>query len=433
MKKSGPTLALFGGQPEIKRPFQRYNSIGKKEEKAAIKVLKSGNLSQFIGAWDPDFFGGPKVREFEIAFQEHFKVDFAVSMNSLSSVLTAAVGALGIAPGDEVITSPWTMSATAMAILQWNAIPVFADIDPENFNLDPSSIESCISERTKAIIVPDIFGQSAKVNEIMSIANRYDLEVISDSAQSPGAEYFGEFAGTLTDIGGFSLNYHKHIHTGEGGVAVTNDANLASRLQMLRNHAESVVGARGITDLNNMIGQNYRMGEIEAAIGTEQLKKLPHLVLDRQRVARALDAGLNDLAGLKTHVVPEGMSHSYYVYPMTYNPEITGVDRTVIVKALRAEGVPAVASGYQLIHQLPIFQNRIAYGGTNFPWSLNPDAKSVDYRMGTCPVAERLHERTFLGIGVCQFQFTSVEIDFVVAAFGKVWRHLEDLRDYGQG
>ena len=152
-----------------------------------------------------------------------------------------AIGALDIEPGDEIIVPTWTMCASATAILHWNAIPVFADIDPENFCISPSSIESNISPFTKAIMAVDIFGQSADIDQIMSIAKKHNLKVISDTAQSPGAIYKNKLAGTLSHIGGYSLNYHKHIHTGEGGVLVTNDDNLANRMRLIRNHGEAAI------------------------------------------------------------------------------------------------------------------------------------------------------------------------------------------------
>src|SRR5574343_113674 len=225
-------LALFGGPKTIQTTFSRYNPIGAEEVSAAKKVIESGVLSQFLGAWHEDFYGGPKVREFERQCADYFEVKHAVTVNSWTSGLIAAVGALGIEPGDEVIVPPWTMCASATAILHWNAIPVFADIDPETFNLCPSAIERCISPYTKAIIAVDIFGQSADMDALMAIAEKHKLKVISDSAQSPGALYKGQYAGTLADVGGISLNYHKHIHTGEGGVLFTHDDAGAERLQL---------------------------------------------------------------------------------------------------------------------------------------------------------------------------------------------------------
>ena len=189
MKKENK-LALFGGDKTIIKPFERYNSIGNEEKKAAIEVIESGVLSKFLGVWSPDFFGGPQVQKFERNCEAFFNVKHAITVNSWTSGLIMAVGAIGIEPGDEIIVTPWTMSASATAILHWNAIPVFADIETNTFCLDPKSIRENITEYTKAIMVVDIFGHSANMKEIMDIAKEYNLKVISDTAQAPGAMYY---------------------------------------------------------------------------------------------------------------------------------------------------------------------------------------------------------------------------------------------------
>ena len=145
-------LAIHGGDKTIDYDFSRYNTIGQEEKLAVNEVLETGILSKFLGCWHPDFYGGPKVKEFEKACQEYFGVPYVVTVNSWTSGLIAALGAIGIEPGDEVIVTPWTMCATATAILHWNAIPVFADIDPNNFNIDPTSIEENITQQTRAIM-----------------------------------------------------------------------------------------------------------------------------------------------------------------------------------------------------------------------------------------------------------------------------------------
>ena len=425
---SGPAekLALLGGQKTIPSAFPKYNPIGKEELVAAQQVIESGCLSQFIGAWHEDFYGGPKVREFEKAAADYFGVKHAVTVNSWTSGLVAAVGAIGIEPGDEVITTPWTMSATATAILHWNGIPVFADIDPETYNLDPKSIEKNITPFTRAIMVADIFGQSADMDEIMKLAKRHNLKVISDTAQAPGALYKGRFAGTCADVGGYSLNYHKHIHTGEGGILVTNDDKIAERLQLIRNHAEVVVGDKGVSDISNMVGHNFRLGEIECAIGIEQLKKLGGLVKSRQALAATLSEGLQGLRGLTTPIVKSDRTHVYYVYPMQLDVGQIGVTRDRLCDALHAEGV-AVSRRYQNIHLLPVYQRKIAFGSKGFPWTSDICRRPVSYAKGICPVAEHLNDNSYMGLGLCIYDLSFEDVQMIAQAFQKVWAQIESL------
>lgn len=428
MKLNKDKLALFGGPKVITSPFQRYNSIGREEIEATRQVIESGILSQFLGCWEPDFFGGRKVQEFEKQCAEYFGVKHAITVNSWTSGLIAAVGAIGIQPGDEIIVSSWTMCASATAILHWNAIPVFADIDPNNYCLDPASVEANITPYTRAIMAVDIFGQSADMDALMAIAEKHGLKVISDSAQAPGALYKGKLAGTLAHIGGYSLNYHKHIHTGEGGVLVTNDDVLAEKLQLIRNHAEAVVGDKGAADLTNMLGYNFRLGEIECSIGIEQLKKLKGFVRSRQSAAERLTKGLNGLVGLKTPLVRADCTHVYYIYPMQLDIEELGVSRAQIVEALEAEGLLGLAAGYANIHLLPMYQQKQAYGSRGFPWSSDICQRDVSYDKGICPVAEAFHDLTYLGFEMCLHQMSDPEVDLMVQTFKKVWANLGDIR-----
>jgi perosamine synthetase len=421
-------LALLGGPATITQPLERYNPIGREEMTAARRVLESGVLSRFLGRWGDDFFGGEKVREFERRCEEAFQVKHAVTVNSWTSGLIAAVGAIGIEPGDEVIVTPWTMSATATAIVHWNAIPVFADIEPDTFCLDPASVEANITPYTRAIMSVDIFGQSADMDALMQIARSHGLKLITDAAQAPGVRYKGGVGGTLGDVGGYSLNYHKHIHTGEGGILVTNDDGIADRLRLIRNHAEAVIADRDDVDPVNMIGYNFRLGEIEAAIGIEQIRKLDGLVAGRQRAAERLTAGIGSLRGLRTPVIRDGCTHAYYVYPIVLDIAETGVTRERIINALAAEGVVGLAGGYTNVHLLPMFQRKIAYGSSGFPWSAPFCRRNVSYAQGICPHAERLHEETFMSFAMCLHQLDGRDVDLVVAAFKKVWANLEDLR-----
>jgi len=420
-------LALFGGPKTIQAKFKRYNPIGLEEVQAATKVIESGVLSQFLGAWHEDFFGGPKVKEFERQCEAYFDVKHAVTVNSWTSGLIAAVGAVGIEPGDEVIVSPWTMCASATAILHWNAIPVFADIEPETFNLDPASVEANITPYTKAIMVVDIFGHSADMEALIDIAERNNLKLITDTAQAPCTYYKGKITGTLGHVGGYSLNYHKHIHTGEGGIIVTNDDEIADRLRLIRNHAEAVVGNKGVTNLSNMVGHNFRLGEIECAIGIEQLKKLKVFVEGRQRAADRLTQLLYGLPGLRTPIVKPDCTHAYYMYPMVVDIEQLGVTRARIIQALEAEGISGLAGGYVNLHLLPMYQQKIAYGSKGFPWTSDICHRDVSYEKGICPVAESLHDYTYLGFAMCMHELSDQDLDLIGQAFTKVWANLDIL------
>ena len=424
------TLAINGGRPLISKPLRPFVAVGEQEAQVAAEVVRSGVLSAYIGARGPGFLGGERVRALEEKATTYFGARHAIAVNSWTSGLIAAVGAIGIEPGDEIITTPWTMAATATAILHFNGIPVFADIDPASFNIDPKKVEALITPRTRAIMTVDIFGQSANMRALRDIAERYGLRLISDTAQAPGALYHDAYAGTLADIGGYSLNYHKHIHCGEGGILVTNDDRLAQRLRLLRNHAEAVIESDNADDLNNMIGFNFRMGEIEAAIASLQLDKLSERVASRQRAAALLNEALNDLPGLKIPQVERNATHAYYVYGMTLDPQQIGINREKLVEALRAEGIPGIMPGYQNIHLLPLFRNKVAYGSRGFPWSLSPATAAHDYKPGLCPVAERLHNETFLGLSLCLCEFDESEIELVAAAFRKVWTLRQTLKPH---
>ena len=422
-------LALFGGPKAVIKPLKPYNSIGSEEAEAVKKVIESGVLSRYLGTWSPDFYGGDKVKEFERDCEKFFGVKHAVTVNSWTSGLTAAVGAIGIEPGDEVIVTPWTMCATATSILHWNAIPVFADIDPLTFNLDPASVEANITPYTKAIMAVDIFGHPADVDRLMEIAERHNLKLITDSAQAPGSMYRGSQTGTSSHVGGYSLNYHKHIHTGEGGILVTNDDDIADRLRLIRNHAEAVVEGMGITDISNMVGYNYRLGEIECAIGIEQLKKLPKLVLGRQKAAEQLSGLLSGLKGLRTPTVMPDCTHSYYMFPMVLDIEVLGVSRASIIDALSAEGVTGLTAGYVNVHLLPMYQQKIAYGSNGFPWSSDICRRKVSYDKGICPVAEELHGSTYMGLSACMHDMSVMDVTNIADAFIKVWANLDLLRE----
>jgi dTDP-4-amino-4,6-dideoxygalactose transaminase len=350
-------------------------------------------------------------------------------MNSATSCLYAGVGAAHIGPGDEVIVSPYTMTASASAALVYGGIPVFADIDADTFCLDPASIRSRISPRTRAIIAVDLFGHPAAFDEIMVIAREHNLIVIEDSAQAPGARQGDRYAGTLADMGVFSLNYHKTIHCGEGGVIVTNDDDYADRLRLIRNHAEVVIKAKGYRDpssLVNMLGFNYRMTEIEAAIARQQLKKLDALLEPRISAATYLSEQLANIPGLTTPKTMGSVRHGYYLFAIKYDEEIIGLPRERFVDALRAEGIP-ISMGYvEPLYLQPMYQQRIAIGAKGFPFTeARPEA--ICYERGLCPVAETMHFESLLTTNICHANIRQSDLDDFVAGVCKVIDHRQDL------
>jgi len=421
-------LAINGGPPVRSKPFPRYNTIGEEEKRAVMAVLDDGVLSGFLGTWSAAFYGGTRVLELERDWSAYFGVKHSLTVNSATSGLYSAVGAAGVGPGDEVIVSPYTMTASASAAIVYGAIPVFADIDDETLCITPETIRERLSPYTKAIIVVDLLGHPAEMDEIMKIARQHKLVVIEDAAQVPGAMYKGRHAGTLADIGVFSLNYHKTIHTGEGGVVVTNDDNLADRIALIRNHGEVVVKDKGTEDIVNVVGFNYRMTEMEAAVGIEQLKKLPSLHPPRVRCADFLTSRLQGFPGLKTSVVREGVVHGYYRYALRFDESIVGVSRDRFVDALNAEGIPMVKGYTEPLYLEPMYQRRIAFGRDGFPWTWPGWKGSVDYSPGSCPVVEQLYYRELMCTDVCHAQTSESDLVDVVNAFEKIYANLSELR-----
>ncbi len=426
-------LAINGGQKVRTTLFPAYKVIGEEEEKAVISVLRSGILSKYLGCWNDDFYGGPQVRALEKEWQEYYGVKHAIAVNSATSALYCAAGAIGLNPLDEVIVSPYTMAASATAPLIYNAIPVFADIEEDYFCLDINSIENKITPKTKAIIIVDIFGQPYDADKINALAKKHNLYIIEDAAQAPGAKYKEKFAGTLGDIGVYSLNYHKHIHCGEGGIAVTNNDELAERMRLIRNHAEAVVEAKGVTNLNNLIGFNYRMTELEASIAREQLKKLDFLIKERQKNVDYLYKELSKIPFLEVIQPRENSKHSYYVQPIKFNKQIAGITREQFVNAVKAELMPielreaegvSIGCGYvKPLYLQPLFQNKIAYGDNGYPFN-NSD---VDYSKGICPVCEDMHYEKLITHELMRPFMTKKDLDDVILAFKKVSDNIDEI------
>lgn len=425
-------LALFGGKPILKKTLPSYNSIGKEEIKAVTKVVKEKNLSGFVGRAGERFLGGKYIRELENRFCKYFKVRFAVSFNSASTALQAAVGALGIGPGDEVITTPYTMPVTAAAILFNNALPVFADIEEDSFCLDPQSIEKNITDKTKTILTVNLFGRSADYEPILKIAKKNKLKIIEDNAQAPGATYKGKFTGTIGDIGVFSFNVHKVIQCGEGGMLVTNNKKYAFRAQLIRNHGEAV-----IDDLYDdkriyepILGNNYRLTEIQAAIAIEQLKKLNKLNRQRIVLANYLTSKLKHFDWLIPPRNLKGSIHVYYDYSSRFLSEKIGIGRETFVKAMKAEGFDLFVGYQKPLYLTPVYQKKEIYPNSKFPFVSKEYPHEINYKKGICPTAERMHEKELLVTKIFYQPQTKKEIDLLVKAIKKVEENIEGLIKY---
>lgn len=419
-----PALAANGGKPVRRRPWKDNFTTGHAEEKAAVRAIRSGYLSLFEGSYTPDapfsFRGGPEVQRLERMWSDRYGCRHAVAVNSATSGLYMAIGALGIGYGDEVIVSPYTMSACALAPLIYGAISVFADVEPSTGCLDPRSIERLVSPRTKAVLVVHQFGIPADMDAIMRIARAKGLKVIEDCAQAHDATVGGKPVGTIGDIGVFSLNVNKTIQTGEGGVCTTDDDDLAYRLQLIRNHGEAVAGPAGYKDITNIAGFNYRMTEVLAAVAQEQLKKLKGLNAARLRLVDRLTRGLKGLDFLAP-LTPRARSRAtWYVYPLRFLPEAAGTTRDAFVKAVRAEGAVFYQGYVRPLYLQPLYQTKTLFKN-GYPFAAPPNsACRQQYAPGTCPAAERLHFHEMLVNEHVRPPHGPADVDDLIRAIRKV-------------
>ena len=344
--------------------------FGIEEQQAILEPLKTGWVVQ-----------GPKVQEFEKMVTRITGVEHAIAVSSCTTALHLALVGLGIANGDEVIVPSFTYVATANAVEHAGATPVFCDIDVATFNIDVSQIESKITEKTKAIIPVHLFGLSADMNPIMKLAGEYGLKIIEDAACSLAAMYEGRALGSIGDAGCFSFHPRKIITTGEGGMLITNNGNLAERLRALRTHGAT------ISDLArhkksgfllpefNLLGYNYRMTDLQGAIGVEQMKKLDWMIENRIRLAQRYDEMLGDVEWLKLPYVPSDCKHTYqsYVTLVTEDPLLS---RNDIMQKLEDMGI-STRQGTHAVHTLGYYKQKYGFQEYDLPNSLKADRQSM--------------------------------------------------------
>lgn len=461
-------LAINGGKKLMQGYFPAQPSVGQSEYNALKKVFERKILSGYRGNFIPQFWGGVEVQALEQQFSDMFDVKYSLAVNSCTSALHIACGAIGLQPGDEVIVTPWSMSCSATAPLLYGAIPVFADIEEDTFCLDPKSVETCITDRTKAIIVVDLFGGIFN-QEIMKIAEKHGLYVIEDAAQAIGAYFYKEkeeeywsasdmpvklkrtihdnrqYAGTFGHIGCFSFTQGKHLTAGEGGMIVTDNEELMMKCAMIRNHAEAVCSSmspRYQSLYNNLLGLNLRMTELQAAILQHQLERLNGFINKRERNVRELYKLLTKFDFIEKPKIKAGtekrQSHAYYVQPFIYNRDVAprGLHRDRYIDAVKAElgveegridrGVP-LGNGYiQPLYRMPIFQEKTHWAFRNARTKNNPTPDYSDYE-NSCPVVEKLWEdRVFVSL-LHGLRLHDIHIDIITQAFQKVCDNIEEL------
>ncbi len=330
----------------VARPY-----LGREEEAAVAEVLRSGWLSQ-----------GPRVAEFERAFADYVGAEHAVAVSSCTTALHLALLALGIRSGDEVICPSFSFIASANCIVHAGGRPVFVDIDPDTYNLDPQRIEEAITPQTRAVLAVHQIGLPAALDEILSIAERHGLPVVEDAACAIGSEYHGRRVGAPHSVMAcFSFHPRKILTTGEGGMITTANADLAARLRGLRQHAMSLSDAARHTarqvvfERYDEVGYNYRMTDLQAAIGLVQLGRLDGLLARRRYLADRYSKGIRPLGWLKSPVEPQGLRHNFQSYLVRLTRDAP-LARDALIQELLDRGI-STRRGIMAIHREAPFQD----------------------------------------------------------------------------
>jgi len=357
-------LALNGGKKVRERSFPKHPVIGIEEKNEILEVLDSGNISTFIASPGEHFLGGKKIREFEEKFSKKIGRKFGIAFNSASSALHAAVAAVGVRPGEEVIVPPYSFTSTATCALMHNSIPVFCDVKKDTYCLDPHKLDNVTSDLSRAIIPVHLFGNACDIDEIIKFAKKNNLKVIEDCAQAPGAQYKNQNLGTFGDCSVFSFQETKNIMTGEGGMLLTDDEDIAEVARMIRNHGEVVAAnMKERSYKSEILGWGYRMTELEAALGVAQVSKLDSLNDERIKLNIYLAEHINKIEGL-SHTKYDYVKHVYYVFGFSFDESQIGISRDLFCKALNAEGIPCGAGYVKPLYLNPLYIEKRAYSMT---------------------------------------------------------------------
>jgi dTDP-4-amino-4,6-dideoxygalactose transaminase len=378
--KGGITGSYAAGDGVVlKVPYSFFGSIyGKEEKEAAAKAMDQDSLTM-----------GPQVSLFQKEFADMCGVKHAFAVSNCTTAMHVATQVFGIGPGDEVIVTPNTFIATSLVIVKEGGRPVYADINPWTFNIDPAEIAKKVTKRTKAIYVVHYGGQMCDMDPIMEIARKHRLYVMEDCAHTPGAEYKGRKAGSIGDIGCFSFHSLKNMTTcGEGGMITTNRDKFKDGIEKLRcmnirdwpNQTDYWLPSHfDVTDINGRWGSNYRMNEIQAAVGRVQLRKLPGLNEKRREIGRAITAGIKDIPGLSPVCEDPNCFHVYHLYTLCVEPDQLGAGRDDFLRVLyREEGIQGI------LHYQP------TYDFTGF--------RKMGYEEHLCPRAEDFFYRRELNL-----------------------------------
>lgn len=360
-------------------------STGEEEWQALRESIMSGWLTQ-----------GPKVAEFEQRFAEMHDVKHAIATTSCTTGLHLALMAMGVGPGDEVIVPAFTWVATANVVLYCGAIPVFVDVDPVSFNMDPAQVAAKITSKTKAVIPVHLFGLCADVDAIRAAIPEH-VKILEDAACAAGAMYRGAKAGSLGDAGVFSFHPRKSITTGEGGMVTTNDDSLAEHMNMMRNHGAAISEEQRhhgphpyLLPEFNLLGYNYRMTDLQGAVGLVQLAKLEKFIQERAYWAAWYREQLADVDWLRCPEEPEEGRHAWQAFVVRVNPEKAPKSRNEIMDELQLRGV-ATRPGTHAVHMLGLYRDRFGIQAGDFPMARDCDANTM-----AIPLHNRMNENDFV-------------------------------------
>lgn len=402
-------LALLGGPRLRTRPFPSWPIFGEAEEQRLLRTLRSGHWGRLDGT---------EVSEFEERFAAMHGCAHGIAVVNGTVALRVALLAAGIRDDDEVIVPPYTFVSTASAVIEANAVPVFADIDVDTFNIDPDAVAEAMTPRTKAIIPVHFAGQSADVTRLRDIVSGRDVVIIEDAAHAHGASYKGKPAGSLGDLATFSFQSSKNLTSGEGGIVTTNDGRLADACRSIQNCGRV---PEGVWYEHHVVSGNYRLGEFQGAILNCQLDRLEEQTRRRDGNGHYLASRLAGLPGLYPQTRPaECTRHSYHLFMLRVDPSVFGAPRNAILKALDAEGIPCSGGyGFSLPRQ-PLFRNK-AFG----PYLADVAAK-LDYTKANCPVSDLVCEQS-IWLGQELLLGSRDDIEDIARAFEKVYEYRESL------